>query len=390
MFAAAVIALGLLPAAAVTESVLYSFKSASAPIGRLLFMSGSLFGTASDNGSGDGQVFELTESGGTWSESPLIKFVGTDGSYPAAGLSSEAGGFLFGTAALGDAYDEGNVFLLYQVGGSWIHGTLWAFGGTSGDGKEPLCDLAIDSSGILYGTTFVGGSENGGTVFELTESFGTWTETVLHSFVNGSDGANPESGLLLKGGVLYGTTSAGGLHLEGTAFDLTQSGGVWTENVLYAFAGGSDGAQPIGSLIKGSKGELYGTTQYGGGGSCFGGAGCGTVFELSESGGVWTEKVLYAFSGGVDGAYPEAGLVLSGTGALYGTAQNGGKHDEGVAFALTKSGGSWNQTVLHSFGGKGDGANPQGAVILDKKGNLYGTTSSGGAHDNGIVYEIKP
>jgi uncharacterized repeat protein (TIGR03803 family) len=380
------------PATAATETVIYSFKfdKPGEPVGRLHFMRGSLFGTVTGQPSGYGQVFELTESAGTWTESPLIKFNDTDGAYPAAGLIQEAGGLLFGTTALGDAYAGGNVFELHQAGGSWTHETLWAFGGTSGDGKEPLCDLVADGSGNLYGTTFVGGSASAGTVFELTESGGTWAETVLHSFANGSDGANPEAGLLLKGSALYGTTSAGGAYLEGTIYELTQSSGVWTESVLYDFAGGSDGAQPIGALIKGSKGKFFGTTEYGGGSGCSGGAGCGTVFELSQSGGAWTEKVLYAFTGGGDGAYPAAGLVLSGTGALYGTAQNGGKIGEGVAFKLTKSGGTWSETVLHSFGGKSDGANPEGPLILDKLGNLYGTTSSGGAHDNGAVYEITP
>jgi uncharacterized repeat protein (TIGR03803 family) len=235
------------------------------------------------------------------------------------------------------------MFIMYNFG-SWTHATVWAFGGTSGDGQNPSCDLIKDSAGNLYGTTRYGGAYGDGTVFELTES-GTWTETVLHSF-GGSDGNVPVAGLLMdSSGAIYGTTYLGGADLSGTAFKLTQSGGVWKETVLYSFA--SPGGQFPSGLIKDSKGSLYGTTA---------GGGYGTAFKLYQSGGVWKEKTLHSFTGVTDGANPAAALRLSGTGDLYGTTYQGGGTNCsgsgcGTVFELTQSGGVWSETMLHSFSG---------------------------------------
>ncbi len=388
----ATVVLGLaaaaLPAAAATFSSLYSFKDACCgyPRGRLLFRNGHLFGTgAGGGGAGNyGQVFELTNSGGSWrGTSPLI-FDNTNGAIPTAGLISEPGGFLFGTTSLGDANGSGNVFILYKSGGSWIHRTIWAFPGARGDGQNPVCDLIKDSSGNLYGTTVYGGAGGQGTVFELTQKLGTWTETVLYSF-GGSDGAYPLAGLFMDGsGILYGTTQSGGAYGNGTVFELTKSGGVWSETVLHSFGNGTDGTIPQSVLIGNPKGALYGTTVYGGTYNV------GTVFEVFKSGGVWKEKILHAFTGGTDGGLPAAGLASSRTGTLYGTTFTGGTYDLGSVFELAESGGVWSETELYGFTSGSDGASPEGQVILDKSGALYGTASFGGASDYGTIWKVVP
>jgi uncharacterized repeat protein (TIGR03803 family) len=382
-----------------TYTVLFNFtnKPLSEPVGRI-YIHGSLFGTGSadeyNNTYGDGQVFELTKSNGTWSSKAILKFDKTDGANPFAGLIPDASGALYGTASAGDAYGYGNVFKLTKSGSSWVHSTLWAFGAT-GDGQRPDCDLVMDSTGNIYGTTQHGGAYNSmGIAFELTYLNGVWSETILHSFGNGSDGAGPNAGLLLdKSGAFYGTTESGGTGCTnflppgcGSVFELKKSNGVWTETVLHRFTdGGSDGESPGSVLIEDSSGNLYGTTV--GGGPDFD----GTVFELSQSGGVWTEQTLYSFTGGADGALPVAGLHWDGNyGTLVGTTALGGDSNNGTAFKLSKSGSVWNETTLHAFGNGKDGQQPSGQIVRDAHGNLYGTTILGGTHGNGTVWEITP
>jgi hypothetical protein len=394
---AAILASSALAAAAATEKVLWSFKSAALgePLGRLLFHGPALFGTGSSADlGGDGQVFRLIQSGGSWKETSPVKFGGTDGANPFAGLISDSLGTFYGTTELGDAYGLGNVFYLYRSGSTWLHGTIWAFGNGS-DGQFPLGDLIRDSSGNLYGTTWGGGVSGWGTVFELSFNGFDWTESIIHTFTGGGDGGNPRAGLLLRSGTLYGTASQGagtgcGGAGCGTVFELAPNGGGWNFSTLYTFAGGSDGGQPWGSLIAGSGGALYGTTTANGAG------GWGTVFNLTQSGGVWTENVLHSFTGGSDGGTPYAALLWNGSGGLYGTAAYGGNsgcfkdRGCGTVFELTQSGGVWSETVLWNFGGSGDGGNPQGGVILDKSGNLYGTATRGGTYANGAVWEVTP
>jgi len=393
----AILASSAPPAAAATLSVLYSFKNAGYghPTGRLFFHDGSLFGTGEGTGiapKGCGQVFELTQSGSSWKASSRLKFNGADGCTPFDGLISDSHGVLYGTAGNGDAFGGGNVFGLQKTGVGWVHGTIWAFG-NGDDGESPDCDLIMDSSGNLYGTTSAGGTAFDGTVFELSVSGGVWTETVLHNF-SGSDGYAPAAGLLMdKTGTLYGTTAAGGVMTEcagygcGTVFALTPGGGGWTFSSLHTFHGGTDGAEPLAALVEGSNGVLYGTTSNGN----FRGSGYGNVFKLSQSGGVWKEKVLYNFTGGTDGGTPNAALHWNGAGGLYGTTEFGGTFNNGTVYQLTESGGAWSEIVLHSFGTSGsDGKNPNGAVILDKSGNLYGTTLFGGTYGNGTVWEAVP
>jgi uncharacterized repeat protein (TIGR03803 family) len=388
-----------LPAHAATFKVLYKFlhPGLGYPYGRLDLMNGNLFGTGSgDIQYGHGQVFELTNSNGTWSETSADIFNGKDGSTPAAGLIHDSYGDLYGTTTAGDTYGYGNVFYTFNSAGTWYLEKIWAFGEISGDGQYPTSDLIMDSAGNLYGTTLNGGAYGGGTVFELTYT-NIWTETILHNF-GGSDGANPYAGLFMdSSGNLYGTTESGGAHGYGTAFELTQSGGTWKETVLHSFGSSKDGRTPYGGLVRNSKtGAFYGTTAYGGTYTCdtLHGYNCGTVFKLYLSSGVWKEKVLYNFTGGSDGAYPVAKLTWGGTtNTLYGTASTGAG-GPGTLFKLTFSSGAWHESTLEELASIG-AALPYGAVIRDSSGNLYGTTVEGGDTANcpygcGTAWEYTP
>jgi uncharacterized repeat protein (TIGR03803 family) len=251
------------------------------------------------------------------------------------------------------------------------------------DGSFPEAGLVLGNGGSLFGTTSSGGS-GWGSVFELTPTKGgTWTETTLYNFTGGADGGNPISDLVIgKNNVLYGTTNVGGAHGYGTVFEVVPSaGGVWTEKVLHSFADGSDGAYPEAGVALVSSGALYGTT-YGGGS-----AGLGTVFVVTPSQSGWTEKVLYSFQGGVDGANPLADLVFGSGGVLFGTTLQGGSvtnsngtfSNWGTVFALTPvGGGTWTESVIYTFTGGSDGGSPESPVIIGPSGVLYGNTFWGG------------
>jgi uncharacterized repeat protein (TIGR03803 family) len=238
------------------------------------------------------------------------------------------------------------------------------------DGGQPYAGLVRDATGNLYGTTVYGGASNYGTVFKVDT---TGRETVLHSFTGGVDGAKPESSLVLDGfGNLYGTTTGGGASGYGTVFKLSKTG---KETVLHSF-GGADGATPLAGLIRDSNGNLYGTTYFGGA------WGPGTVFKLDRAG---KEKVLYSFTGGADGGYPRGPLVRDKAGNLYGTAAFGGNSPYGVVFKIDAAG---TYRVLYRFQGAPDAAQPEAGLFRDANGNLYGTTTSGGAYGYGAVFMV--
>jgi uncharacterized repeat protein (TIGR03803 family) len=265
----------------------------------------------------------------------------------------------------------------------------------------------LDSSGNLYGTTYLGGSYGNGTAFELRPNAGGgWTEKILHSFYYnaGSDGAGPQAGLNFDpAGNLYGTTLYGGSGACttddqvvgcGTVFELSpKADGGWQEEILHSFLDNTaDGNYPYASLIFNSSGNLYGTTAYGGA------YGEGAVFELvpTASGG-WAESVLYSFGGANgNGTEPRDSLIFDASGNLYGTTSFGPASAQGTVFELSPAaGGIWNETTLHSFTGKlgHDGAEPYSNLIFDSSGNLYGTTIDGGNYGNvnyGTVFEITP
>jgi uncharacterized repeat protein (TIGR03803 family) len=353
---------------------------------------------------------------------------GADGGNPVAKLIFDKGGNLYGTTSNGGAYNAGTVFMLKPSLGRSTETVLYSFTGGA-DGGYPLADLAFDSRGNLYGTAMQGGASGLGVIFELSHSSaGSWTETVLHSFAGGyTDGTSPSAGLTPdQSGDFYGIAEAGQFS-RGSAFKLTPSGGIWTYTVLvtwgspagltfdsssnlygttngtqdgsvfevlapsystvdvvYAFVGGSDGANPMyGRLIFDAKGNLYGTTQQGG-------SGFGTVYEVAFNAGVWTESVLHSFARS-NGAFPLCGLIFDPKGRLIGTTQEGGTYGLGTVFALAQnSTGRWIETVLHDFAGGDDGAYPINGVVLDSKGRIYGTAPYGGEHNAGVVFAIEP
>ena len=302
---------------------------------------------------------------------------GADGANSMGPLLSDKTGNFYGTALGGGAGGYGTVFKIASDG---TETTLHSF--TYADGDEPIGGLIEDKSGNFYGTTYGGGGSNSGTVFELAPD---GTETVLHSFTGGSDGASPQAALLMdKAGNLYGTTGTGGDTNDcypvgcGVVFELTPSG---TETALHAFTGGLDGAYPGGSLIMDKKGNLYGTSY----GSGYGGAGSdGVVFEIAADGNF---TVLHSFTGGSDGANPCANLIKDKAGNFYSTTCGGGASGNGTVFELAPDG---TETVLYAFQGGSDGATPNSGLEMDKEGNLYGTTIWGGAGGNGTVFEVTP
>jgi uncharacterized repeat protein (TIGR03803 family) len=249
--------------------------------------SGNLYGTTYSGGGGfsnGGTVFELSPSAvGYWTVRVLHSFNGngTGGSHPSSGLTFDASGNLYGTTCAGGAYQSGIVFELSpQNGGSWAEKILHDFNSNGTDGVCPGGGLTSDSTGNLYGTTVSGGNHNG-TVFELTPSAGgVWTEQVLYKFNGGSgDGSTPYTGVLFDAsGDLYGATTYGGTYRRGTVFKLTPTGGSWTESVMLNFGSGTDGQNPVGNLLMDGSGNLFGLTQSGG--AYDGLFGSGTVFEI--------------------------------------------------------------------------------------------------------------
>lgn len=366
-----------------------------------------------------------------WNFGPLNS---DDGLYPAAALVRDASGNLYGTTTEGGFSNGvgqpgvGAVFMLTPPatkGGPWTESILWRFKTVVGDGYYPDAGLVMDKSGNLYGTTSVGGaygaSSAGGTVFELTPpatSGGDWTEKIIWSFGNGTDGELPEAGLIMdKAGDLYGTTAVGGVYYTanalggtpgGTAFKLappTRSGGNWTESVLWNFGNGTDGSDPLAGLVMDQVGNLYGTTSGGGVYTITSGRlvyGLGTAFKLSPpatKGGAWSEFVLWNFGNGTDGTGPGTALTVDKSGNLYGTTDSGGLYDDlvpgdpgGTAFELTPpatGGDNWTESIFWNFGGGDDGQFPSD-LIFDARGNLYGTSGGGGANGGGTAFEFTP
>ncbi len=231
-------------------------------------------------------------------------------------------------------------------------------------------------------------------------SYAQDTESTLYTFLNGNDGGAPNSPLIADAsGNLYGVTY-GGVGNRGTVFELSPNGaGGWNQATIYEFTAPTSGAGPSGSLVFDSAGNLYGTTAQGGILSgCFG-SGCGVIYKLSPNGsGPWIETVLYAFSGTTDGAFPNGYLIFDPAGNLYGTAFSGGNTQTicdgdpgcGVVFELSPQGGSWNETVLYAFGGRNDGANPSEKLLRTSSGILASSTQYGGANHVGVVFAITP
>jgi|HubBroStandDraft_4_1064222.scaffolds.fasta_scaffold02703_4 uncharacterized repeat protein (TIGR03803 family) len=412
---------------------------------------GNLYGTTFGGGNqstscevftgfvGCGVVFELSpREHGQWTERVLYAFTGgADGGVPTGGVILDSAGNLYGTTLFGGdkkpqncqavgtyAAGCGVVFMLTPTAhGPWKETALYTFTGGA-DGSEPWGNPVLDSSGDLYGMTNIGGANSScgppygcGVVFKLTPAAeGPWTESVLDTFSGGSDGAYPfGDGLTFDSqGNLYGVTDYGGdtsVICNGTpgcgvAFQLAPTpGGPWTETVLHAFTGGTDGGLPLAALILDSGGNVYGATSFGGdtaGNNCLGTIpGCGVVFKLTQ--GTWEETVLYTFTGGEDGTIPLTPVVLDALGNLYGVTTNGGgsarcSNGCGTVFKLTPTNeGPWNESILYAFRGGIDGRIPQSNLLLEGDGEkIFGVTNYGGddscdsPYGCGVVFELQP
>ena len=382
----------------VTTLTKFTGANGSGPYGGVVFdKNGALYGTTESGGTSNlGAVFQLAPptTGNTWTANMIHSFSGTDGEYPYGGLTYVlfgSNGVFYGTAQSGGT-GHGVVFQLSPpsgTGGAWTQTVLHTFSGAS-DGANPHAGLAY-VNGSLYGTTQSGGTSNMGVVFELSPpktKGAPWTETVLHNFSGGNDGNDPQGAVVLDAsGAVYGTTAKGGTSSDGIAYQLVPpptGSTTWTENILHTFAG-RDGSTPTGALVFDSHGNLYGTTSKGGPNQK------GTVFLLTPStGSTWTQTVLYSFIG-VDGASPGGTLVFDSHGNIDGVTGSGGLSNHGTIFQLapTSSEAVWLEAVLHSFGST-DGSNPQGSIVFDKNGNLYGITVGGGTGSHGTVFMSTP
>ncbi|MFZ1425962.1 MAG: choice-of-anchor tandem repeat GloVer-containing protein [Geminicoccaceae bacterium] len=397
--------------------------------GLIIDANGALYGTTNEGGSnGYGTVFKLapTPSGPTaWKYTTLYSFCQSpdciDGAYPEGGVTADSQGNLYGTTSEGGgrvslgSTNFGTVFKLTPSGSGYKESVLYSFSGLS-DGAYPKAGL-LWFNGELYGTTEEGGNSdfNGcldvgcGVVFKLTPTnFGPWKLTVLYTFSNNQDGANPLTGVIADAaGNLYGTTSSSG----GTVFMLTPpaiANNKWKYSLLHQFLADDDGgSSPRGGLFIGPRGHVYGTTYEGGTSDACGVTGCGTVFALwrpSSPTAPWNHDVLHSFTGGADGAYPLGALIKDKSGAIYGTASEGGNFDFGTVYKLTpptSGNGPYTTTVLRTFGTVANGQYPYAGVIMGPKGSIYGTTYEGGYTGGsgacgfndtgcGVVFQLSP
>jgi uncharacterized repeat protein (TIGR03803 family) len=344
---------------------IFSFSGAdgATPYAGLVDAKGMLYGTTSTGGNGGGVVFKITPAG---AEKVVYSFQnGGSPNSPYAPLIF-VNGALYGTTIAGGPSNCGAVFKVTPAG---AEKTLHNFKNNA-DGCTPEAPL-LDVKGILYGTTRDGGGESDGTVFKITT---LGSEKVLYAFKGSryNDAGSPTAGLTDVKDVLYGTTNGGGTKQDGTAYRVTFSG---SEKVLHIF-NGSDGNSPLSRLLA-VNGTLYGTTSSGGSKNL------GTVFSVSTSGAL---KVLHSFRGGSDGATPPFGGLVDFRGAFSGVTSVGGKKNTGTIFRITPAG---KETVLNSFKGGFDGANPSGSLI-SVGSRLFGTTTAGGSNGKGTVYSIQP
>jgi uncharacterized repeat protein (TIGR03803 family) len=389
-----------------SESVLYNFCSATScvdgeqPQGSLVAdASGHLYGTTYYGGTnGLGEVYELTNSGGTWTETVIYSFLGasnSDGAYPIAGVIFDATEkILYGVTQQGGASNQGTVFELTKSGSTWKETVLHEFSDVSGsDGYYPYAALVVDAGGNLYGTTIYGGKFGVGTVFQLKPSGSKFTYHLIHVFPGAAGGDYPYGGLVVDktNGYLYGTAYQGGVIWNvGVVYQIREVSGVWISSVVYTLLGDTLGQYSYASLAADTAGNLYGTTNTGGNYNL------GSVFKLTlGKNNTFTQKVIYSFKGYAlkDGSAPYyAGVTLDAAGDLYGSTYQGGSSaannlNYGTVYKLTA--GTYKESVLWSFGTAGDGYYPyhQGIVI---GGKVYGTTTNGGTHGGGVAYEVTP
>jgi uncharacterized repeat protein (TIGR03803 family) len=352
---------------------------------------GNLYGTTSVGGThNSGTVFRLSANG---NETVLYNFTGgTDGASPVSGLIEDAAGNFYGTTLNGgqSCSSSGNgCGVIYKLNSAGTLSLLYTFLGVqnNSDGALPQDSLLLDFNGNLFGTTSSGGigttdCPNGaGTAFELTPSGTSWTETQQYTFLcTATGGSYPYAPLITNfEGDFYGATTGGGNCGGsgdapcGIVFELVPGSDGWSQNLVYSFSGGMDGAEVMSALVRDSDFNLYGATELGGA------YGEGTVFRINAYG----KTILHNFSGS-DGAYPVGGLARDAAGNLYGTTSEGGSAHVGTVFELDPYG---NLSTLHTFAGGVDGAYPKGTLLLSQE-ILYGTTTMGGLSDQGTVFQL--
>ena len=372
-----------------TLSTLVSFNGSDGDYpyaGLIADANGDLFGTTNSGGAdNDGTVFEIakTSTGYASALTTLVGFDGSDGQWPEAGLIADAQGDLFGTTVGGGADNDGTVFEIAKTSTGFASAptALVSFDGS--DGQWPEAGLIADAQGDLFGTTYYGGADGDGTVFEIARTSTGYASapTTLVSF-DGSDGENPTAGLIADAnGDLFGTTNQG----YGTVFEIakTLTGYASAPTTLVSFDY-SDGEDPTAGLIADAKGDLFGTTYQGGA------SGDGTVFEIAKTstGYASAPTTLVSFDGS-DGEFPLADLIVDANGDLFGTTYEGGVANDGTAFEIAKTSAGYASapTTLASFNDS-DGEFPLAGLIGDANGDLFGTTYQGGAYGDGTVFEI--
>jgi uncharacterized repeat protein (TIGR03803 family) len=315
-----------------------------------------------------------------------------DGKFPNGGLI-DVKGRIYGTTYAGGACGKGTVYELTHTKAGWVKKTLHDFTGDI-DGEEPWMGLVADKNGNLYGTADTGNLlYNWGVAYEMSrDEKGEWQFRVIHAFM-WWDGSEPNGLIIDNAGNLYGTTTGGGAPCNhhqgcGTVFELSPSGNDWKLTTLFAFDG-MDGFGPEWNLYRDGKDKFYSTTQGAGYGTV-----AGSVFELSRSGGSWGLRTLHKFSRGavvLAGAAgtPDGPLIMDSAGAIYGTTPDGPEGEWGTVYKLTRgSSGEWRLSVLHTFGTY-DAEAPSGGVVMDSKGNLYGPALAGGQFGWGAIFELK-
>jgi uncharacterized repeat protein (TIGR03803 family) len=354
---------------------------------------GNIYGTTVLGGDfGGGTVFQLTPTGNGWVHTVLYSFTGgTDGGEPYKGVTLDRHGNLYGTAVTGGSGScEGGCGVVYKLTnnkGTWTQTIVHAFTGGN-DGAGPGSRVTVDRHGNIYGMAPTGGAFGLGTIYKIRPApHGAWSFSVIHAFTGGADGATGSAGrMILRDGHLYGAVTAGGSYGSGIVFELNPGGiGERDLKVLYSFRGQPDGSFPYGALLFDASGNIYGTTYYGGAN------GIGAVYKLSpQPVGEWSEEVIYSFQEGADGNSPIGNLVMDNAGNLYGTTSEGGL-GSGTIFKLSPAAaGEWNETVVHAFEGPPDGGFAYNGMVVDQFGNFYGATVHGGEDDDGCVYKFTP
>lgn len=392
-----------------------SFDGSEPASGVTVDAAGNLYGSTFFGDQATGTVYKLARRSGGWVLFPLMYFTNmATGVIPYDQPVFGPDGAIYLTTGFGGV---GPCFTYNNTTGCgvmmtlkplptppptpltpWNETLLYKFTGGADGGNPYSATILFDGPTNIYSTTFMGGSSlcsgGCGVVYKMTKTNGTWSENVLYTFTNGSDGAHPWSGLTADhSGNFYGTTSAGGTGGFGTVFELSPNGsGGWNLRTLYSFTGQDDGGTPFSGLTFDASGNLFGAT------SAYGPGNGGTIYELTPAaGGNWNFQTVFTFTGPRGGIQPGplANLTFDAQGNMYGTTHLDGPFNFGAIFKLTPGSGGWTYTSLHDFTGGLDGGYPRSVVAFDASGNMYGTASEGGTGNRtacvgpcGVIWQI--